>query len=107
MNWQHANSGTYATDCYRESMANGAMNVLLAGKGNNPVSGTHLNANELCIECIVRLGADDKQHVSDAAKLDVANKAVNNLRLGNGYHKKQSDHSGGNTCASVIANATT
>lgn len=106
MNWLHAQSGTLATDYYRESKGQQAMNTLDAGRSTTTKSGDHLSANELCIETISRLHFDNTKVVSDAAVVNNVINAVNNLRLGNGYHKKQSDHSGGNTCAAVIAAAT-
>lgn len=105
MNWNKPQSGVLATDHYRESKGQQARQALLAGKAVNTVSGDHLNANELCVEVIARR-APFAGSVSDAGVVDTVNKAVNNLSLGNGYHKKQSDHAGGNTCAAVIAAAT-
>ena len=106
-NWTHANSGTLATDYYRESKGKEAANVFLAGKGLTLKSGDHNSASELCIEVVARRGQDNTTHSSDATIVNTANAAVNNLNIGNGFHKKQSDHSAGQTCVSVIANATT
>src|SRR5689334_22679068 len=106
MNWKNPQSGVYATDFYRESKGQQARQALLAGKAVNTKNTDHLNANELCIEVIARRANDHATCASDAAIVNTANLAVNNLSLGIGYHKKQSDHSGGNTCAAVIAAAT-
>lgn len=104
MNWTHVNSGVYATDTYRESKANQAMQTLLAGKGLTLKSGDHLSAAELCIEAIARRGADNTTHSSDAGVLNTANLAVNQLKLGNGLHLSQSSHAAGSTCVATIAN---
>lgn len=105
MNWNKAQSGTLATDYYRESKAAEAMHALDAGRSTLCVSADHLNANELCIETIARKAFDNTKIGSDAATVKRVQDAVHNLRAGNGYHKKQSDHSS-NTCAAVIASAT-
>lgn len=106
MDWRKAQSGTLAVDYYREGVGLKAAGVLEAGHGNGLVSGSHLNANELCTEVIARCSCDNRTCVSDNTLRDVSVKAVHNLRAGRGYHKKQSDHAGGNTCAAVIAAAT-
>ena len=106
MNWRNPQSGNIATDNYREGRGMAAANALSAGKSILCISTDHLNGNELCVEVIVRKGTDDRKTCSDATHVKTTIDAVNNLRLGNGFHKKQSDHSGGNTCAAVIAAAT-
>ena len=106
MNWNKPQSGTFATDFYRESKANQAMQALDAGRATRTVSGDHASASELCIETISRLHNVDTKIASDSATVKTVIDAVHNLRQGNGFHKKQSDHAGGNTCAAVIAAAT-
>lgn len=105
MNWRNPQSGTYATDCYRESKAMEAAQTLNVGHSVVCLSTDHLSGSELCTEVIARKKGDNTKCVSDAAHTKSAIDAVNNLRAGNGYHKKQSDHGGGNTCAAVIAAA--
>jgi hypothetical protein len=106
MNWNKPQSGTLAVDYYREGRGLAAANVLTAGKAVLCVSGDHATANELCVEVIARKGTDPAKCASDSAHLKTVTDAIHNLRAGNGFHKKQSDHSGSNTCAAVIAAAT-
>jgi hypothetical protein len=99
-------SGTRAVDDYRQSKGDEALNTLLAGHGMKATNTTHLNSGELCVEVLARLKNDNTHCVSDAVLMNTINGAVNNLIAGKGHHKAQGDHSGGNLCITVIANAT-
>jgi hypothetical protein len=110
MSYKNQNgSGTLAGDEYRTSMGLAATGALITGAGANCLSADHLNANELCVETIVRKQFDDtkraKWYDGTSRGMGSALAAAVNLRQGIGVHKKQSDHSA-NTCADVIAAAT-
>lgn len=102
----HAGSGTFAVDEYRDSMGQKAAGVLSAGNGYRCVAGDHVGS-ELCVEVIARLsGSTSKAAGSDPLANSVIQSAVLNLRAGLGVHKASGDHAGGNFCAAVIAAAT-
>lgn len=102
----HMGSGQYGKDEYRAERGVGAAEILMNGFGVNCVSADHLDANELCVETIVRKQFDtSKKQIWLVGGPDPRLVAVDKLRAGLGVHKKQSDHAGGNTCAAVIAAA--
>lgn len=103
----HTGSGTFAVDAYRDSLAAAAVAVLSAGHAYRCVSGDHLSG-ETCTGVIARIGGTNpaKYAGSDPTVNSVIQSAVLNLRNGIGVHKASADHSGGNFCAQVIANAT-
>lgn len=102
----HSGSGTFATDAYRDSLAAAAVAVLSAGHAYRCVAGDHLSG-ETCTGTIARIAGTNpaKAAGSDALANSVIQSAVLNLRAGIGTHKASADHSGGNFCAQVIANA--
>ena len=103
----HAGSGTYATDTYRDGKGLAAANILGVGHGARTVVGDHAGS-ETCAEVIVRLNGTNpsKNAGSDATLIVTLNKAIDNLHAGIGVHKVAADHAGGNTCAAVISAAT-
>lgn len=105
--WTNSGSGTLAVDLYREGSANRADNVLSAGRSVLCKSGDHLSAGELCTEVIARLqGSNLLCGSGEGLERQAVAPAIHNLRAGNGHHKAQGDHVGGNTCAQVIKGAT-
>lgn len=105
MKAQNPGSGTFAIDVYREGMANKADQVLSAGRSILCRSADHASGSELCIETIVRQAPNDRLTGSSLTEAASVSTAIHNLRAGNGHHKAQANHAGGNTCAQVIAAA--
>jgi hypothetical protein len=95
-----------AKDEYRGNVGQAAALLLMRGIGANCLSTDHSGASELCVETIVRKQLDNTKTQVDATGMSNALRAANNLRAGIGVHKAQGDHSGGNTCATVLSLAT-
>lgn len=102
----HQGSGTLAMDEYRGSMGQQAALLLDKGFGAKCTSTDHSGAGELCVETIARKQWDTSKRELWMDTMATAQKAADNLRAGIGVHKAQGDHTGGNTCAAVIAAAT-
>lgn len=104
----HGGSGTYATDVYRENVGKAAANILEQGRSVQCVVGDH-TGSETCAEVIVRLASSATKagFFIDGGKgntgRDTILKAVKALREGVGVNAVAGTHSGGNTCAAVIA----
>lgn len=104
----HAGSGTFATDAYREGLGKQAADILEQGKSVQCVVGDH-TGSEACIETIIRLAPNVAKAAlfADGGKgntgRDTVLRAVKALRAGIGVNAVAGTHSGGNTCAAVIA----
>lgn len=103
----HPGSTTLAEDERRTSAGVQAEKNLVKGLGANCLSADHLNGSDLCIDVINRNVANRGKA---AIWFDGTNRgmgsslaAAKNLAQGVGVHQNQGNHSGGNTCADVIA----
>lgn len=99
-------SGTQTEDFRRDAQGNAAALLLFAGRGGNCLSGDHLSGTDLCVDVIVRNANNLNKALffNDGTAAAVAMpKAGHRLREGVGVNVNQGNHSGGNTCAQVIA----
>jgi hypothetical protein len=98
----HPGSGTHAEDSRREAAGKLAAQNLELGRGSACVVGDH-GASELCVDVINRLANNlTKVDVSPYART-TACQAAGKLKHGWGVNKKDTDHSGGNTCVALLA----
>lgn len=99
---KHPGSGTFAEDGRREAAGKVAAQNLKLGRSTACVVGDHA-AGELCVDVINRLANNLTKIDVNPFNRNTALDAVNRLREGVGVNLKDSDHSGGNTCAKLIA----
>lgn len=99
-------SGTQAEDFRRESQGQAAALLLFAGRSGNCLSGDHLSGTDLCVDVLVRNANNSAKALffnDGLAASKALQPAGHRLREGVGVNVNQGNHSGGNTCAQVIA----
>lgn len=100
---KHPGSGvSFNEDARRDAAGALAAANLERGQGVLCVAADHL-AGEICIDTINRLAGTLVKTTVNPYDRNTALTASRNLREGVGVHSAVGNHSGGNTCAQVIA----
>lgn len=99
---KHPGSGTFAEDVRREAAGKLAAQNLNLGRSTACVVGDHA-AGEVCVDVINRLANNLTKIDVNPFDRNTALLAAKHLKDGVGVNLKDTDHSGGNTCAALIA----
>lgn len=100
---KHPGAGTsFSEDARREAAGKSAALNLQLGRSTSCVVGDH-GAGELCVDVVNRLANVLTKVDVNPYDRNTAIMAAHRLNAGVGVNYKDSDHSGGNTCAALIA----